>query len=234
VAEILPAAKTRSFPDVAITLGRDERIDAEVLSFFEGPEKVITISPSAVIYSRSHAQNGENKHVELLVSTITRLIQQGKKVLLVPHTYSVVSHAPDICDYGVCLKILKNLPVKTPGLKLLEGDLSPKVLKSVVARAYIHIGGRYHSLVASLSTGVPSIALSWHHKYKDLLKQYGVANSIVDDREPDQAEHLLRLFDDLLTNHADIQALLQNKQRELGSYIDENVKLLVDSYNEIS
>ena len=49
-----------------------------------------------------------------------------------------------------------------------------------------YIGARYHSLIASLSSGVPSIALSWHPKYKDLMDLYGEPSNIIDLFDPQE------------------------------------------------
>ena len=52
--------------------------------------------------------------------------------------------------------------------------------KGLIKCAYAVVSGRFHGLVSSLSQGVPSIALSWSHKYEMLLKDYSQERFLLD------------------------------------------------------
>ena len=234
VKQLLPNAITRSFPDVAVTLNYDRSASEELIpGYFSGPKRVVTLSPSAVIYARQAGLSGDNAHVAHLVKLVNELNAKGFKILLVPHTFNVVTHNPKVCDYGVCLELLRKIDVNQIDISLLEGDLSAKTLKSIISQAYIHIGGRYHSLVASLSTGVPSIALSWHHKYRDLMEQYGVGGFVIEDTYPGQTERTQLALGEIVSNHANIRHTLRECHQSLAMLVNENVDLLVYSYQKL-
>lgn len=55
--------------------------------------------------------------------------------------------------------------------------------KQIIGSAFAVITGRFHGLVSALAQGVPSIALSWSHKYEMLLQNYGQENFLINLHE---------------------------------------------------
>lgn len=49
----------------------------------------------------------------------------------------------------------------------------PREIKAVLTEARLVVSSRFHALVSSLAQGVPSIAVGWSHKYRQLLADYG-------------------------------------------------------------
>jgi polysaccharide pyruvyl transferase WcaK-like protein len=47
--------------------------------------------------------------------------------------------------------------------------MSSTELKNVIASCEVIIASRYHSSVAALSSGVPTLVVGWHYKYEELL-----------------------------------------------------------------
>lgn len=66
--------------------------------------------------------------------------------------------------------------------------------KAVVASAGLVISSRFHGLVSALSSGVPSLACGWSHKYAELMKDYGCPENIVSLSEPVSWRPLLERF----------------------------------------
>lgn len=238
VQQLLPAKKILSYPDVAITLEYNKLIGQSILSrLFSKPGPLITLSPSAVIYTKEQHLSNQNRHIEQMVWLCQYLTDNGYNVLLLPHTYRPGNHNPIVCDYAVCELIYSNLPklIKQGSLRILEEDLSPIALKSIISNAHIHIGGRYHSLIASLSTFIPSIALSWHPKYRDIMRQYGLESYVIESQENSDFKIIFRqLLNNVASDHMEITSLLSQKQVHLESKIKENREYFLVSYNEIS
>ena len=46
-------------------------------------------------------------------------------------------------------------------------------LKNEIASCEVLVASRYHSCVAGLSAGVPTLVIGWHWKYEELLTLYG-------------------------------------------------------------
>ncbi|HMJ14526.1 MAG TPA: polysaccharide pyruvyl transferase family protein [Polyangiaceae bacterium] len=55
----------------------------------------------------------------------------------------------------------------------------PLALKAELASAAIVVGSRFHALVGALSSGTPTIAVGWSHKYEELMRDYGLDNASV-------------------------------------------------------
>lgn len=179
VNKFLPGAELRSYPDIAISLPFNAVWAKEYLNANDFPhQKFVSISPSAVIYSKSHQGMGCNGHIEHLKKICSDLTSRGFDVVIVPHTFRPENHDPNLCDFGVCLELNRHL-AGCRGVYLIKEDLSPIELKSIISLASFHIGARYHSVVAALSSGVPAISLSWHPKYKDLMRVYGMEDFVI-------------------------------------------------------
>jgi colanic acid/amylovoran biosynthesis protein len=238
VKKLLPNKHIRSYPDVAITLEYSKDRGQKIVSErFPKPGPLITLSPSAVIFTKEKSKTEKNRHIEQMIWLCQHLSKNGYNVLLLPHTYRPENHNPTICDYAVCRLIYVNLTkvVKEGRLSILEEDLSPIDLKSIISNAHIHIGGRYHSLIASLSTSIPSIALSWHPKYRDIMRQYGLENFVIEPQNnPGFQKNFQQMFNSLINSHMETSSLLSQQQVLLESKIKENRELFFKSYDEIS
>jgi len=53
-------------------------------------------------------------------------------------------------------------------------DPDPRVLKGVIAESVATVASRFHAIVGALSQGVPTVALGWSHKYRELLADFEV------------------------------------------------------------
>lgn len=234
VQELLPGKPALSFPDVALTLPYDrswgERHVAE--RFGLAPGGYVTLSPSAVIHQRTHDAAG-NGHVRRLAALCRWLQAQGQRVLLVPHTFRPGRHDPDHCDYGVALAVRQEL-AGLPGVDVLADDLAADELKAVIAGARVHVGARYHSLVAALSAGVPALSLSWHPKYRDLMRQYGVADFVHDAVAVTDDAVLPALLARLLAESTTIHRQLVAVQPQLEAAVADNARRLLATLPEAS
>jgi colanic acid/amylovoran biosynthesis protein len=62
---------------------------------------------------------------------------------------------------------------------------APREIKAVLADARLVVSSRFHGLVSALSQGVPSVAVGWSHKYRELLEDYGSADCLGASTAPD-------------------------------------------------
>jgi len=69
-------------------------------------------------------------------------------------------------------KLIKELPIVAPE--------DPIVIKNRIKSSKLTIVSRYHGLVSALSQGIPVLATSWSHKYKELMKDYKKEDYLID------------------------------------------------------
>lgn len=228
VQALLPEQTVLSFPDVATTLPYDAAAGKDYVESRFGLRAggFVSVSPSAVLYRKSQGVGG-NGHVADLLRLCGHLREKNIRVLLVPHTFRSGRHDPLDCDYGVCLELLRHLPAGHD-VRLVAEDLSPSELKSVISAAAFHVGGRYHSIVAALSSGVPALSLAWHPKYLDLMRQYGMSESVYQAVHAEQAaDDLLAQVDRALMRAPDSREPLRMAQLRIAAEVAENARRFV-------
>jgi len=229
VRALIGGKKTFSFPDAATTLPYDSREGDRLVREIwggQGDGKTVSLTPSAALYARSTAKGQKEAHLETLASLCSGLLSKGYRVLLVPHTYREGCGDAGKCDGALCDLLLLRLG-KDQRVRKIEGDRSPSELKSIIRFSHIHFSARYHSLIAGLSSGVPSIALSWHHKYRDLMAQYGVEEFLCEESRQDAAG-LPGLFEKLEERRDEIHLLLQERQIRAVREVERNADLFAD------
>ena len=237
VSQLLPHKTSYSFPDVATILDFNKQWGADYIQYKFAADfdlsTLVTISPSAVIYKKTKDNNQTSTHVLNIMHICDFLAKKGYAILLVPHTFRPERHYPEICDYAVSqiIKVECKSEQFQGRLQVVADDLSPIELKSIISNAAVHIGARYHSLIASLSSGVPSISLSWHHKYLDLMTQYKMQEYIFNETDFTRPSQLVRMFNRIMNRREQIKAILEKEQKNIKLQVEDNTKLFVDLMN---
>ena len=224
VKDLLPEKVVISYPDIAVTLDYNSQWAARYLNENNHPGSgFVSLSPSAVIYSQSQKENDLNEHIDTLKKICEHLVSKQLKILLVPHTFRHGKHDPKICDYGVSLELLDQIDDKE-NIYIVDDDLSATELKSIISLAHAHVGARYHSVVAALSSGVPTLSLSWHPKYKDIMRAYGVEDFLMTNYNNSSP----LLIDKMLEDWEKISSQLLRAQEIVLKQSKENVASFVE------
>lgn len=111
-------------------------------------------------------------------------------------------------------------------IDIIEVD-DPLQLKSYLAAATLVVGSRFHALVGALSSGTPSVAIGWSHKYDELMKEYGSSEFSVKIGDFETLEKIVKQCANskLLATHANVvtQHAKQQKQKssEMWEMVDE-------------
>ena len=238
VQALVPEISSCSFPDVAITLDYDKdkgRKYIEKLINMAATDKIITISPSSVLFSKTKKNENDelNNHIRQITIICKTLQKKGYTILLLPHSLRRNNKVVSYCDLMVSQIIYKNLV--NGSVAIVTEDLSPIELKSIISNAYFHIGARYHSLVAALSTGVPTIALSWHPKYEDLLIQYGMKEYVYESNKIEPGLNQLFTFIGCIEKNRDsLSNTIQKKHRKLLKCANKNAELFTNEIKKIT
>jgi len=220
IKNILPKKNIYSFPDIAITLKKKEEYYTKYLK----GKNYITLSPSSVIYSLD-----KEVHIEHFRKIIAYMSKLNYNVVIVPHNRMSINPSLNNCDLEVSKEIVQGC--KSENIHLIVEDIDVYNLKGVISNAKLHIGARYHSIIAALSSNVPTIAFSWHEKYKDIMKMYGMDEYIYERKY--SINNLFKLIDDLEDNRTNITSILIENQKKLEKDIDKNLELFMENYNEM-
>ncbi|MFN0076457.1 MAG: polysaccharide pyruvyl transferase family protein [Prosthecobacter sp.] len=228
VQAFLPGKDCRAYPDVAVVLDYDRQQGHELIkkAFGQTPDrKLVTISPSAVQFGKD-LSGGESAYVRQRARLVDQLLDRGYAVLFVPHTSHPTQHTPYRCDLAVSLAI-HALVRPSPWVSVIYADLSASDLKSVISCADVHIGSRYHSVVAALSAAVPAISLSWHHKYADIMTIYEQSKFVLDGQSQTLVEDCTAMVEELMARSDEVSAQLTALQPQVAAAVYENARHLV-------
>lgn len=80
------------------------------------------------------------------------------------------------------LELLRQLQSEEP-IRILA-DLTGWETKRYIAESEIVVSGRYHAVLAALTTSTPVLTHSWSHKYREVLSQFGVEEWLADPSDP--------------------------------------------------
>lgn len=136
-------------------------------------EKIIgvNISASAYRYAFPEVSSLEKKYpmyVDLMSKLIDYMIEKWDvRVISVPHVFERGSD-----DRAIAVDVHEKVRNKDR-FDLITGELGPEELKGIIALCDMFITTRYHPLIHSTSTCVPTIAIDYTSKMKDTMRELG-------------------------------------------------------------
>jgi len=143
------------------------------------------------------------------------------QLVLIPHA---CSSGRD--DFSLCQSIQAEMCYESSVWVLHTEDRTPGEIKSIIGQCDLFVGSRFHALLAALSMGVPSMAIGWNPKYRELMEWVGLEQYVCDCRDMN-VKHLVSIFEHLEQNHVEIT-------QRLDSVIPVLQKLVRDSANLVS
>jgi colanic acid/amylovoran biosynthesis protein len=180
----------------------------------------VTISPSSVLYAKHGVE-----WLECVSQAIQILLNKGFTVVIVPHVHRNAAASPYSCDHVISQLLMQRVNVDaTKKLFVIDEDLSATDLKSIISCAKLHVGARYHSVVASLSAGVPTVCMSWHPKYMDILSLYGQSRWIWEFEAG--SDELFSALDMILLE----LDVVRNQIQDAGKAVADQVHLNAESF----
>jgi polysaccharide pyruvyl transferase WcaK-like protein len=149
------------------------------------------------------------------------------KVLLIPNEIPSYS---EYHDAHVATEIWKELDCNSNVSVLDVSQMSSTQLKTEIGQCEVLVASRYHSCVAALSSGIPTLVVGWHHKYYELLKLYDQEQWIISSEDCTTSE-LIRKFDELWDGRIRERAKIIAKYEEVRKKVMEAGKLMFMKQN---
>ena len=227
-SQFLPDCNVHNFPDVAINLlpVQGERANELLCVNKLTKENYVAIGPSFVM----KGYLGE-RYIELISQCIDRLTKiLHLPIVLIPHSRR---HSPAVGvdsesdDLDVCNEIAQRvLEERNIQCMVIDKEYSAHELKAIIGNAYVALGSRFHFLVAALSSGVPSIALGWSHKYHELFSEFGMERYVRDYRDFNVVD-ILAMVEELATNQMRIKEEILAALQDVKERSEKNIDLIV-------
>ncbi|MDK2890656.1 MAG: hypothetical protein PWR21_1288 [Methanoculleus sp.] len=184
-------------------------------------EKPIGISTSHQIIRQ---WNGEAGYIACMVNLCRHISQTyGISIILIPNE---VQPLPDMNDITVSREIQEKLKEEDINVDIVDSShMSSKELKNVIASCEVIVASRYHSCVAALSSGVPTLVVGWHYKYEELLRWYGQDEWGIPTAECTPGK-LISTFDSFWEKRAESKKIITEKYPEVRKAVIKTGKIL--------
>ena len=131
------------------------------------------------------------KHLANMVCLIPNIQMINKGILSKDEYFCVLKTTIEACKKeGHDVYILNHEGIKdellaqefivqySKPVELVTG-LNALEVKGLISTAYLVISSRFHGVASALNGQVPCLATSWHHKYEELFKDYGLDDCVL-------------------------------------------------------
>jgi len=219
-------------PDLAFALPAASSEEVSRILFSEYPNvdtllrPWVGISTSSLFFTRLSRSNRKlflRRIVELALH-VNRTI--GGSVFLIPHEIRPPQLGIDDVSAADLLATALDCP---PWLHVIRGNYGPSEIKGIVSRFDALIACRMHAGIAALSSGIPTLMISWSHKYAGVMEDLGLAEFVWDFLAPAGRE-LGPLFDELWQQRRSVSERLHDfnarAQFEIGTTVEKILSLL--------
>jgi colanic acid/amylovoran biosynthesis protein len=141
---------------------------------------VVGICPSSVVYPKAKAMG---IHYEAIYANfINDLLRNGYHVILVPNAIREQKQKLRNNDLPVIKKIFNLVETKN-NLVVIEKDIGAAGIKKIISLCDFFVASRFHSMIASLSLGIPTLVCGWGHKYFEVLDLFDLRSFAFDYRD---------------------------------------------------
>jgi colanic acid/amylovoran biosynthesis protein len=185
-------------------------------------EPLIGLGTNALVYASSGFR--DDPYILLMAKIADYLVEElNAQVILLSHVISPQMYDP-IDDRYVAHKIHRYARNKNR-IKIIEGDYSAEELKGIISEFKLFVGARMHSNIASTSMLVPTVALSWSHKYYGIMKMLGL-EEFVCDVETANYEELVSVIRNAWINRESIRRKIASRLVEVEASAFQSTKLI--------
>ena len=202
--------------DLAFTLtgGRSlvapsEGVTEALRSWVEGGEgQIVGVSPSAVLAGASPAGS---EHLVMMREVVLHLLLRGNRVVVLPSAARPGRASTHNNDLPLIDALRASLP-DDERVHWAAGVRNFNDVTEVVRACDALVASRFHSMVAGLSSAVPTLVLGWGHKYAEVLELFGLDQQAMSGQAPaDEVSvgNVLQAIDALLDTREQTAELLR-------------------------
>jgi colanic acid/amylovoran biosynthesis protein len=154
-------------PDTAFLLEPARNNKNDILS--KEKLKGKTLVGMTVSHVADRKERDKDKYASVMAGMVDYLAQKlDAFVVLIPNEI-FPNRYDDLC---VAKKIYRKINRKDKVILLMK-EYPANELKGIIGKCDLFIGARYHSIVAATSMCIPTLAISWHHKYHEVMELMG-------------------------------------------------------------
>lgn len=205
-------APIEQFPDFTL----DVPGDPEAASRWSVDRRTALLIPNAEMAGpRNPDAAWRDGYLPLMLAIAARLRALGYEPRVLNHEGPADAALCDTLAGADAGAAARASPARGASAGVITGDAVE--LKGVIGAAGLVVSSRFHGCASALSSAVPCLATSWSHKYAALFEDFGVADGVLERRDPDEA---CRRLDRLASEAAAVSAGLRQRRPGLVARID--------------
>lgn len=165
------------------------------------------------------------KYKQSIADLMIHLDQKGFFPVLVEHVFSEMEHENDM----TCIREIESLVKGNCEYGVFsDHGLTCRQMKQIYASFDYTVGTRFHSVIFSLSSGVPSIAITYGgNKGDGIMADLGLERFALPISHL-TADSLIRAFDDLTDQRADIESELSVKAEYIKKQREQIIRAMTE------
>ena len=165
--------------------------------------------------------------VSKIAQFIESLVEQGLKVLLVPHV-TVAGGALPMNDFDFLHSIRDKVEASDESVALFPGHVSAQKVKWVISQCRFFIGSRTHATIAAVSSGVPTIAIAYSAKARGIWQDIFGHTDYLLETDKLCSDALMQKVQLLIKDEESIRKILDGKHQEMLDGARQNAVALAD------
>ncbi len=164
------------------------------------------------------------KFVDLMANIVDYMIEKlDITVIFIPH----VTGPKEEFDDRIIGEDVYNIIKHKDKVILIRNDYTPQEMKGIISRCSLFIGARMHACIGALSTGVPTINISYHHKSNDIMTMFGLEKNVLRAQDVN-IENLKKTIDETWSRKEEIKSRLASKIGDITRQATLNAEILRD------
>jgi colanic acid/amylovoran biosynthesis protein len=211
-----------------------KKLSSEVLAIINQKSDttpLVGINVSGLIYQNPEKAKEHYKFIVDYKTTLQLFIQKlltisQANILLIPHVMDELGHYES--DYAASVNLKSSLPESLQNrVMITPAQLNQSEVKWVISNLDWFCGTRMHSTIASLSSGVPTAAISYSDKTKGVFATCGQDTWVADPRKTsteDIVDILIRCYQDRIN----IKEIMQSQIASVKDSADKQMHSIAE------
>lgn len=168
-----------TFPDLAFYLPKTEVNYEDIIQKYNLPKNRKLVAMTMRPYRFPTSANPQEAYTRFkteMASFIKRLYKQGYMPVIVEHTLAVNAHEND----GACIKDVTSMVDPECYRVISDPKLNCRDLKAIYSCCDYIVGTRFHSVIFSLGSGVPGLAIAYvGNKTQGIMHDIGLDDYVI-------------------------------------------------------
>lgn len=168
--------------------------------------------------AEARTQNEYQQYCQTIAQIIDWLYEKGYKAKLFPHEIKGAA-----VDDRKCINDIIGFVSNSLSVSMEQKDLTTEEHLNEIMNCKIFIGHKTHSVIFALTVGTPLIAISYHPKTIDFLKEYELEGNIIKD-DALNMEKFISVFNSINSNLNKVGITQFEKSRYFAKTLQEHLK----------